>query len=164
MEDLLEISHIINEALLRDIISCNDFGTRIQLLLYVRLDIALNIINESDSLNPVILKYADEIISVVYKYSRRVATHNFFGICIQRILDMSDVNINKLIADISVDTLNIIFSSGNSCETQKYIETKSDKKIIEMKCLVCENALGEIIKTYQGKYIQCTNCYCPVAV
>ena len=150
------IDKIVEDLFIDEVMKLYSYDERIFALMFYRVFLQVNASEDEAK------QYTSDIISTINQYSRIVRTANFYGICIKRVLDLSRENMNKLVKNISIETLNSIFSEGNSCETQKYISDEIDKKEMEMKCTVCKGNKAEVMKTYLGEFISCTNCFCPI--
>lgn len=151
MEDLETIKWIVDNALLDDIMKISNSRNKALMLIRMRLEKIIDA-----EIKPSI---ENTILDVINEYSKKVSTKNFCGICIQRLLDMPDKDIKQVLADVSIATLEKIFTTSGGCETQKYVEVLSDKKIVNAKCNVCDNVGLEVMKTSEGTYLSCTECF-----
>lgn len=150
MDDLRLIQLVIDNATLDEIMKIGNSRKRALMLIRMRLEKIIDVTLETSIENT--------ILDVINDYSKKLSTKNFCGICIQRLLDMPDEDIKRVLVNPTIDTLEQIFITSGGCETQKYIEAISDKKVIAMKCDVCDNVGLEVMKTNEGTYHSCTNC------
>lgn len=156
MEAITQLNSIINESLIDKIANIDDNARRLKLMLKVRINNTFIVLDDDD-----IDTKINEIINTVKEYSkiaRRQTSCNFFGVCIQRILNMDNLHINQLLNNISVDVLTELFTGSGGCETKLFTELELVKKIIDFDCELCENDKAELIETSFGIYASCLVC------
>lgn len=154
MEDLKQIGDIINAGLVDSIVKIDDNAKRIRLMLIARI-INIGVILENES------EIAENIINLIHEYCKIVKQNcNFFGVCIQRIFNMSNENLLALIKDMTIDMLTRLFIGSGGSETKLFVELKSDKKIINNECRYCGHTEAELIESSFGTHKSCLVCFC----
>jgi hypothetical protein len=158
MEEITQLNSIINKSLIDEIVNIDDNAKRLKLMLKVRINNAF-VVTDDETIDRMIVRLI-EVVKEYCKSARRQTSCNFFGVCIQRIINMDNKHINQLLRDISVDVLTRLFTGSGGCETKLFTELELDKKIIEFDCKLCGNNKAELIETSFGTYASCLVCSC----